>query len=393
MQGQPLTHPTTLFWKQLLFVSALSLYLVGCLFIFEISSAEAIDAFRPDKAHTIVTKQLLYGFLGMILSLGIYRIGVERILRAAPYLLWIQVILLLLVFLPGIGLHRNGSSRWFALGPFLLQPSEFAKITLALYALWATKEQGYQVAWSFWLKVGLVLGLIVIEPDNRTAAITSSVLVATFFFSPIKLQRFILPCLILATLSGSIAMQFPYVQRRLQVYFNPQSDPMGRGYQPMQAKTAVGSGGMWGRGIGQSLQKFSYLPEAQNDYIAAIIAEESGFWGAMTLLTLYALLLMAMFALSLDQKELHYARLMSVLSYLFVAQVVINLCVVVGLFPSTGLNLPLVSQGGSSLWANMIILTLFLSCSEVRRRAPPLSTLATPIGQDLRGEENFLFLK
>lgn len=353
-------------WGKILMVSALLLYGIGCLFVFEISSAEAIDSFKPERAHLIVTKQLFFGFLGFLIAFAIYSLDIDRVLNLAPILYWIQLIALMAVFLPGIGVARNGSHRWLSIGPILLQPSEFAKITLALYTLYVTKKDFSKVDFRFWLKITAVLVLIVIEPDNRTCAITASVLFAALFFSPIPLGRVLLPLLVFACISVSVASQFDYVQKRVQVYINPDLDPHGRGYQPMQAKIAVGSGGLYGRGLGHSLQKFSYLPEAQNDYIAAIIAEEWGFLGITAVLSLYATLILSAFAMLLAAPNLHLSRLMSLFLYIFSAQIVINLCVVVGLFPSTGLNLPFVSQGGSSLWANSIILALILSCDRKR---------------------------
>lgn len=354
-------------WATIFITSALILYGIGCLFVFEISSAEAIDSFHPERAHFIVSKQLLFGFLGLLIAFGIYSIDIEKLMRFAPILLVIQLVALAAVFLPGIGVVRNGSYRWLQLGPILLQPSEFAKITLALYTLSLTKMGFERIDWRFWAKIITLLALIVMEPDNRTCAITASVLFAALFFSPIPLKRFILPLFLFAAVSITVASQFDYVQKRVQVYINPDLDPHGRGYQPMQAKIAVGSGGLYGRGLGHSLQKFSYLPEAQNDYIAAIIAEEWGFVGITLLLALYGGILISAFAMILKAKNPFISRIMSLFLYIFSAQIVINLCVVVGLFPSTGLNLPLVSQGGSSLWANSIVLGIILSCDKKRK--------------------------
>lgn len=361
-KASSLFQPKLSGWAIICMTSALMLYAIGCLFVFEISSAEAIDAFHPERAHLIVTKQLLFGFLGFLIAFGIYSLDIEKWMRWAPVLFTIQLIALAAVFLPVIGVARNGSYRWLQLGPMLIQPSEFAKITLALYILTLTKEGMERIDWKFWVKTFALLFLIVIEPDNRTCAITASVLFAALFFSPVPLRRFILPLLLFATVSVTVASQFDYVQKRVQVYINPDLDPHGRGYQPMQAKIAVGSGGLYGRGLGHSLQKFSYLPEAQNDYIAAIIAEEWGFVGITLLLALYSTMIASAFAMILKAKNAYLSRIMSLFLYIFAAQIVINLCVVVGLFPSTGLNLPLVSQGGSSLWANSIVIAVILSC-------------------------------
>lgn len=354
-------------------LSTLALYAIGSLFVFSISAAEALDEFAPSLVYVAISKQLVFGLIALAAGYCLYRIGARRVLDATRSIYWLQLVLLAGVYVPGLGILRNGARRWIGVGGFLLQPSEFAKITVVLLAIVMTRHltlSSHRVTWKEVIRPFIwtlpLLVLIVLQPDNRTAALTASALAIAFYFSPIKLRYWLIPLLVLASVSITVAWQLDYVKRRIAVYIDPSIDPYGRGYQPYQAKIAVGSGGLVGRGLGKSLQKFSYLPEAQNDYIAAIIAEETGFVGVMIILAIYATLLMNAFVVMSQAANLEMKRLAGALTYLFAMQLLINLCVVVGIFPSTGLNLPFISQGGTSLVANGAIIALLLSISHER---------------------------
>lgn len=165
-----------------------------------------------------------------------------------------------------------------------------------------------------------------------------------------------------------MASQLPYVTQRIQVYLHPELDLQGRGHQPYQAKIAAGSGGLLGKGLGESLQKLTYLPEAQNDYIAAIYAEEFGWVGMLFLILLYSLLVAWGYQMAMRAVDLEGFYVAATMTFLIGLQAFLNLAVVSGLIPSTGLNLPLFSQGGTSLVANLVLIGFLLSVDRQPKR-------------------------
>jgi cell division protein FtsW len=214
----------------------------------------------------------------------------------------------------------------------------------------------------------LPIVLIIIEPNNGTAGVVGISLIVLFFLTRIPFKYWAVPLGVFVFAGGIFASQLPYVQARLKVYFHPELDLKGKGHQPYQAKIAAGSGQLFGKGPGNSLQKLSYLPEAQNDYIAAIYAEEFGFAGIFVLITLYASLGLIGFTIAQQAKDLGGFYFAGIISFLYCFQAFLNMGVVSGLLPSTGLNLPLFSQGGTSLMANIMGLGFLLSIADVNER-------------------------
>ena len=217
------------------------------------------------------------------------------------------------------------------------------------------------------------IGLILIEPNNGTVAVIGFSLLILCFLLNVSIRYWGIPLLICLVIATLFASQLPYVIGRVKVYLNPELDIRGKGHQPYQAKIAAGSGGLLGKGPGKSLQKLSYLPEAQNDYIAAIIAEEFGFIGMFTIISVYALIGLLGFYIASNSEDLQGCYLAAAIASLISIQAFLNMGVVSGLFPSTGLNLPFVSQGGTSLIANTIGVALILS-----------------VGSSVRSSNNFI---
>ena len=247
-------------------------------------------------------------------------------------------------------------SKWFAPlaepNGLLFQPSEFVKYLAPAWFIQRFLQLKESFTFREFLKLlGLLaipIFLIMIEPNNGTAAVILSVLAALFLLTKIPLTWWAVPLLAFALIGGIFAWQLPYVGARLKIYLHPELDLRGKGHQPYQAKIAAGSGQLWGKGPGNSLQKLSYLPESQNDYIAAIFAEEFGFAGISLLLLLYMLLAAAGFYIAYTSEDIRGFYLAACATFLIAFQSFLNLGVVSSLLPSTGLNLPLFSQGGSS---------------------------------------------
>jgi cell division protein FtsW len=209
---------------------------------------------------------------------------------------------------------------------------------------------------------GLGLLLIFLEPDNGTVFILVLLMIGLFFLMRIPLRFWLLPLCVCMAIGTYFVMKMPHARTRLQIYLNPELDLRGKGHQPYQAKIAMGSGGLFGKGLSHSFQKLEYLPEAQNDYIAAIFAEEFGFLGMVFLLSLYLSLGIGGFLIAMSAKDQFGFLIASFFTFVLLIQVFLNLAVVSNLIPSTGINLPLFSQGGTSIMVTCFMLGLILSC-------------------------------
>lgn len=362
-----------------LFIAAFILYVLGLVMIFNTSSAEAIDLALYGNTHNALLKQLLYGAIGVGCSIFFFRLGYKKILEFAPLALIASCIMLLLVFVPGIGMKVNGARRWISVAKFSLQPSEFVKFVAPVYLIYRLLKIEGEIAFREFVRLMAILaipmGLILLEPNNGTAAVFGCVLAVVCFLCNVPWRYWLAPLMVCVVLGATFALQMPYVARRIQVYMHPEVDLKGKGHQPYQAKIASGSGGVLGKGPGKSLQKLSYLPEAQNDYIGAIFAEEYGFIGMLLLLSTYAWLSLIAFSIAIRSPDPTGLYIGSVVAFLFTFQSFLNLGVVSGLVPPTGLNLPFFSQGGSSLIANIAAIGVLMSIEKERSRSLCLSAL------------------
>lgn len=340
------------------------LFAIGILMVFDTTSAEVIDRQLDVSTHHALVKQTLYGCLGIALAYGMYRKGYEWWLSVAPYLFYGLTACLILVFIPGIGKAINGAHRWIFLGPISFQPSEFMKVVAPLYFIHLylkEEEMNWKRFYLIILKIAGPLFLILIEPDNGAVVIIMATLMALFFICRVRALYWLVPVLILGGLGAAAASQMTHVKQRIRVYLHPEMDLLGKGHQPYQAKIAAGSGELFGRGIGESLQKLNYLPEARSDYIAAIYAEEFGFVGILFLVLLYLAITYSGFHIALRAGCRRGFYVASILTFLITFQAFLNLGVVSGLLPSKGTNLPFFSQGGSSLIANALSIALIIS--------------------------------
>jgi len=348
------------------------LYALGIVMIFNTTSAEILDMDLERSTLVVVLKQLFYGMLGLFVGIFLASYGVKRWIDKSPALLALFSFFLLVCFFPVVGRSVNGSHRWITLGVVTFQPSEFVKLIAPAYFLFALRGVDVdQLTFFPFLKrmwpLTIPLFLILIEPNNGTVGVIGIALMTLCVFTRVPLKIWALPIAVATLCLGVVAVNLPYVRARLKVYMNPEMDLLGKGHQPYQAKIAAGSGGLFGRGPGSSLQKMSYLPEAQNDYIGAIYAEEFGFVGTLVLISSYMLLAYVGISIAYRRESHEEAAYIATLSFLIGFQAFMNLGVVSGLLPSTGLNLPFFSQGGTSLIANMGAIGLILSESTMKR--------------------------
>jgi len=335
--------------------------------VFNTTAAEIIDRSLSTNTHAALYKQIVYCVFGVSVGCLILFFGHERIIRYSYPLLGMVCVLLLLVFVPGIGMKINGARRWLSvMGYPIGQPSEFVKILVpAAYIYWHSTKKKIDLL-SFLKMLGwlsIPLALILFEPDNGTTLIIFLLLVVLFFLSKVKMHYWALPLCVLGLVGGALAYQMPHVRSRIEVYLHPELDLRGKGHQPYQAKIATGSGRLLGRGLGESLQKLNYLPEARSDYIAAIYAEELGFMGVLALIALYVALTSSGFIIAMRAQDKNAFLFAAILTFLISVQAFINLGVVSGLLPSKGMTLPFFSQGGSSLLMNLIAFFILLDIS------------------------------
>jgi Bacterial cell division membrane protein len=350
----------------LLLTSLFCIFLMGLVMIFDTSSAEVLDLHLQKHTYTALVKQIAYGCVGFLLGVFLYKKGPKKILDNSTTLIAIFTFLLILPFVPIIGKTVNGSHRWITIGVFSFQPSEFVKYISLAFLI--QQMAGIEPTFKKYLKcLGLLfipLFLILIEPNNGTVFVIVITLVVASFLAKVPFKYWGIPLLIAVMIGAASVAALPYAQARVKNWLHPEMDLRGKGHQPYQAKIATGTGGLLGKGPGKSLQKLSYLPEAQNDFIAAIFAEEYGFLGVVTLILLYATFILTGYLIILTKKEEKVKMLSSGIVFLVGFQAFLNLSVVTGLLPSTGLNLPFFSQGGSSLIANAAFVGLLLRKDE-----------------------------
>ncbi len=319
--------------------------------------------------------QIIFGLIpGLILGLFFYKIKLSLLKKWVPFLLFGTLALLLIVFIPGIGLKIGGAARWLSLGPVTFQPSEFLKLTFILYlAAWLAskvpsqnkdKKKFSQTFIVFLVIFGIVALTLVFQPDISTLAIIFIVVAIMYFSANTPLFQTALTGLLGMTAIFVLAKIAPYRANRLLVFFNPEIDPMGIGYQLKQSLIAVGSGGISGAGLGMGIQKFGFLPQSFSDSIFAVFSEETGFVGGLVLIMFFLLFLWRGFKIARDSKDA-FLQLSAVGITSWIAiQAFINIGAMIGLLPITGIPLPFISYGGSALIMTMIGSGILLNISK-----------------------------
>lgn len=335
------------------------LALFGLLMIYDASSFISFRDFG-NKYHYIKDQALwmVFGFVGLFFFA---HFDYKKLYNLALPLLIVAIGLLLAVFLPHIGVSVLGAHRWLDFGIGVLQPAEFVKLTLSIYlAAWfSTREKGRFLA--FLLLVGLVLGLVMLEPDMGTAIIIMSEAFFLYFLSGGNLFYFVIVLPVLGLIGAILAITSPYRAARIATFLHPDNSLQGTSYHVRQILIALGSGGLTGVGLGNSLQKYAYLPENTTDSIFAIIAEETGFIGALVLLCLFFLFIWRGITIAMYAKDT-FGKLLAggIVAFLGV-QIIINLGAQTVLVPLTGVPLPFISYGGSSLVIDLCSVGILLN--------------------------------
>jgi len=357
-------RPPVDFW---LVGSVAALIALGVIMVYSASIAFAT------REHGLSTYYLLRHGAHLSLGLGLLwlmsRLRVRTWERAGPTLLLMGLVLLVLVLLPGIGMNINGSSRWIRIGILNLQPSEFMKLFMVIYAAGylVRKQEALRNFTHGILMLSIVLAvvgtLLLQEPDMGSVVVISLTVFTMLFLGGVRFWHFGL--VVAAGLGGMALLTFlaPYRMSRVTSFLDPWADPLASGFQLVQALIAFGRGEWFGVGLGGSVQKLSYLPAAHTDFLFAVLAEELGLVGVLAVIALFGIFVVRAFAIARAAEsagQIYGARLAQGIGLLIGYQAMINMGVNMGLLPTKGLTLPLVSYGGSSMVATLMAIGLLL---------------------------------
>lgn len=350
-----------------LLVIVIVISLFGLLMVYSASNVVALYEYNDSLYY--FKRQLFFWLIGILLMGLIINSDIYKIRKFVSGIFFVCLALLILVLIPGIGIVRGGARSWIGVGSFSLQPSEFMKLGLVLL-LAKYLGDNYQDMEKFFnfllvlILVAVVFLIIMLQPDFGTGLVILLSCVSLLFASGAPFKYFVLLGIVGALGMAFLIISAPYRIERITAFINPWEDPLGSGFQGIQSLFAITPGGLLGHGFNQSMQKHFFLPEPQNDFIFAIIVEEFGLIGGAIVLFMYFIIIYRgiKISLSVDDNFLRFLSLGIVIS-LFI-QVFINVGVVVGLLPVTGITLPLFSYGGSSLVLTLISLGILISISK-----------------------------
>lgn len=350
----------------ILLVSVVALTLFGLFMIHNASSIIALSDFG-DKYY-YVKEQSVWVILGFIAMFIASIFPYKKLYNFAIPLLLAAIALLILVFIPGIGIHALGANRWINLHFFVLQPAEFVKLALAIYlAAWFSHREKGRLH-SFILLLGTVWLLIMLQPDMGTASIIAFEALVIYFLSGGEVRHFLMLIPAAGLLGALMIFLAPYRLARLTSFLNAGGDLENTSYHVKQILIALGSGGVLGLGIGNSLQKYAYLPENTTDSIFAIIAEELGFAGACLVILLLATVVWRGLVIASSAPD-NFGKLLAGGITAFIGiQMIINLAAMTALLPLTGVPLPFISYGGSALIVDLTAMGILLNISRSSKK-------------------------
>ncbi len=354
-----------------LIIIVLTLLTIGILFVY--SSSYIWAEFKYGDKFYFLKRQLLFASLGLVMMGLVTYVPYERLRRYTKPILLLCIALLILVLIPGIGMSRGGAQSWIGVGAFSIQPAEFIKLGLILYlADYLSKhKKDMTTFWKGFLQpLSLVIFcffLIMLQPDLGTGVVLVLTCVIMIFIAGARLKYFIYLGLMGIVAFTLLIISAPYRISRITSFLNPWDDPLGDGFQIIQSLYAIGPGKLLGVGFGRSLQKYFYLPEPQTDFIFAIVAEELGFIGGAFVIILFYILFRQGLATSLRSVD-SFARYTAIgIIVMLTIQFMINISVVIGLIPITGITLPFLSYGGSSLTLTLASIGILLNISIYER--------------------------
>ncbi|MDR1701190.1 MAG: stage V sporulation protein E [Sporomusaceae bacterium] len=338
-------------------------------------SASAVSAYvNYDDSYYFLKRQILWAALGLSIMLAVMHLDYHIWRKLAKPIMVLTLIMLALVLVPGLGKVVNGARRWLGFGVYYLQPSEIAKLSMVLFCS-ATLAAAQEKIKSFTkgllpqlLLLLLIFGLILKEPDLGTGLVIASTAFLLLFAAGAKVSH--LFSLGAVGVSGIVAaiIAEPYRMKRILAFSDPWSDPLNSGYHIIQSLYALGSGGLFGVGLGRSREKFLYLPEPHTDFIFAILGEELGFIGTAAVLILFFLFLWRGFKIAMSAPDIFGSLLAAGITSMIIMQAMMNIAVVTASMPVTGIPLPFISFGGSALVFTLVGVGILLNVSRYVQR-------------------------
>ena len=373
-RGKPTGKSLALYDKWLM-MSVMGLLIIGLMMV--ASSSVMISTKHFHQPFHFLIRQVAYLSFGLVIAITFLRVDSSFWEKISGPLLLVCLLLLILVLIPGVGRLVNGSRRWLALGPIGVQVSELAKLTMILYIsgyLVRQKEMMKRGVLGFikpMMVMGVVAVLLLAEPDFGATVVITGTVMAMLFLTDVKLRYYIGLVIGVGACLAALAISSPYRLARLTAFLNPWADQFNSGYQLTQSLIAFGRGGWFGTGLGDSIQKLFYLPEAHTDFVFAVLAEELGLVGVILVLMLYSILVIRGLTIGFTaytQERFFAAYTAYGLTFWLGLQAAINMGVNAGLLPTKGLTLPFVSYGGASMVVNCIVMALILRLDYENRR-------------------------
>ena len=352
-------------YDKILLIAVIIISLFGVLMIY--SSSYVWAEYKFNDPYKYLKSQLIFLIIGYIIMFIISNFNYKNYKKLSNIIFGICFLMLILVLIPGIGTVRNGSRSWFGIGGFGIQPSEFTKLGLIIFTAKYLDNNRSELKD---IKKGvlpilttliIVFGLIMLEPDFGTGVVIVMTIIVLLFVSGVKMNFFIKIGIV--GLIGVIILILiaPYRLERIISFINPWTDPLGSGFQIIQSLYAIGPGGLLGLGFGNSIQKHFYLPEPQTDFIFSIISEEFGFMGVLIVASLFITIIYRGFKIAMNCEDIFGKYLSFGITFGLAFQTILNLMVVVGLIPVTGVTLPFLSYGGSSLLISLTSIGILLN--------------------------------
>ena len=343
---------------------AILLSAIGLVFIYSASSYSA-EVQLGDSFHYVKTQGLAL-FVGVLFMVGMTFVDLRKVKKVALPIYIVSLVLLGLVFLPVLGVESYGAKRWLNLGFFTIQPSEYAKFGMVIMLAKVMADKGadtFPKLMLLFLIGGVVALLLILEPNMSITICVVLVLVLMIFVGGAKLKHLI--AIGLPVLAAGVTLIFsePYRIRRLLAFVDPWASPLDEGYQLIQSYYALGSGGLFGVGIGNSRQKYLFLPFAESDFILSVIGEEIGFVGILLVVALFLFIVVKGWMVAVRAKDRFSSYLATGITAVLAVQTALNIAVVCGAIPPTGLPLPFVSAGGSSLVAYLMAIGILMNVS------------------------------
>lgn len=349
-----------------LMITVLVLVVVGIVMVFSSSHYYALSKMK-DSYH-FLKRELAWAGIGLLAMLFTMNLEYPKYKKVSKYAYILSIVLLIIVLTPA-GTRINGAKRWIGVGGFTIMPGEVTKICAIIFVAHHLSKKPGQIKDFFkgvvpvLMIIGIYFALIILQPNMSTAMTITLIIVSMMFVAGMRWLHVSLMGGSGLVLVAIMIMMKPYRMRRITGFLDPFADPQGTGYQVIQSLYALGSGGLFGVGLGKSIQKYLYIPEPQNDFIFAIIGEELGFVGCVTIMMLFLLLIWRGIRIAINAPDLFGCLLATGITSMVGIQVIINIAVATSSMPVTGIPLPFISWGGNSLAIFMAAMGVLLNVS------------------------------